>query len=66
MNLTKAFCVILLQILWTVNGQEDIADGEQCQLAPELLAEIQSYQEVVNKISEFAVNGTFTGSIWSE
>lgn len=40
-----------------------MADGK-CSLKPELIAEIQSYQSVVDKIAHEAVNGSFAGNTW--
>lgn len=45
-----------------INKGENV-EGD-CTLPPKLLAEIQSYQPVVDKIVSAAVNGPFSGSTW--
>lgn len=46
----------------SVNKGENVE--RDCTLQPKLLAEIQSYQTVVDKIVAAAVNGPFSGSTW--
>lgn len=36
-----------------------------CSLPPELIAEIESYQPIVNKIAAAAVHGPFSGVTWN-
>lgn len=44
----------------TGNGIDDA-----CSLPPDLIAEIASYQPVVNKIVSAAVGGPFSGKTWN-
>lgn len=39
-------------------------DNSQCNLSPELIAEIRSYQPIVNRIVAAAVNGPFSGQVY--
>lgn len=39
--------------------------NENCSLNPALVAEIQSYQPIVDRIAAAAVNGSFSGSTWN-
>lgn len=39
-------------------------ENAECNLSPELLAEIRSYQVVVDKIAAAAINGSFAGNTW--
>lgn len=67
MKLKRIFYIISIYVLRAticqaaVDGHEE---SDQCQLAPELLAEILSYQDVVNKIAAAATNGSFTGNTY--
>lgn len=40
------------------------AEKAECNLPAALLAEIRSYQDVVNQIANAAINGSFTGNTW--
>lgn len=46
------------------NALPSAAADEKCSLKPELIAEVQSYQSVVDKIVSAAVNGSFSGNTW--
>lgn len=47
-----------------INEQNTIDSDCALTLTPELIAEIENYQPIVNKIVATAVNGPFSGSTW--
>lgn len=55
-------CAIGLACLAGIYAQEQ--NGDQCILSKELSAEIHSYQDIVNKIFDEALHGSFAGTTW--
>lgn len=73
--MTQTFCLFFVLIVidntlgaTIINSfiNEDNRIDNDCglTLTPELIAEIENYQPIVNKIVATAVNGPFSGSTW--
>lgn len=55
--------IVLISLCVFVSRDIEHVDNE-CSLSKELIAEIKSYQPIVDKIVAAAVNGPFSGSTW--
>lgn len=57
--------ILMLFSISLCNALPSVTNDEKCSLKPELIAEIQSYQSVVDTIVSAAVNGSFSGNTWT-
>lgn len=62
--MSRKFSLILVHLFLVCSTFAAKYDGN-CTLSPALVAEIQSYQPIVDRIAAAAVNGSFSGNTWN-
>ena len=69
-KITLAVVLTIFSIISSTRGSLDddkpLGHKKPCDLSEELIEEIHSYQPVVNKIMDYAINGKFKGRSYND
>ena len=64
--LSITVAIIFSSLSGTLGSKTSRSNRLKCKLSKELEIEIDSYQPIVQKIVDTAINGTFRGVVWNE